>query len=102
MGAIMSYALSLAQPNLCKGIACLSGFAPAELEQDYQLNALQNLHIFISHGILDPVIPIAMPRKTKEILSRSNAIVSYNEYNMGHEINEECLVDVKAWLAALI
>lgn len=102
MGAIMSYALALTAPKLCKGIACLSGFAPKELQSRYKLRELQELRIFISHGINDPVIPIDMARETKEMLSHSNGIVSYHEYAMGHEINAECMKDVRLWLEQFV
>lgn len=102
MGAIMSYSIALTKPNMCKGIAALSGFAPEQLSQKYRLQELQDLHIFISHGIHDPVIPISSARKTKELLAHSNAHVSYNEYNMAHQINDKCLHDVKDWVQNLI
>lgn len=97
MGAIMSYSIALSQPNLCKGIACLSGFAPLQLEHEYKLNELQNLNIFISHGLNDPIIPISSARKTKTLLDTSNAHVTYKEYPMAHQINQECLNDIGAW-----
>ncbi|HAP34983.1 MAG TPA: phospholipase [Bacteroidetes bacterium] len=102
MGAIMSYSIALTKPTLCKGIAALSGFAPAQIEKKYRLQELQNLQIFISHGIHDPVIPVSSARKTKEMLAGSNATVSYNEYDMAHQINDECLNDVKNWIQNLI
>jgi phospholipase/carboxylesterase len=98
MGAIMSYSIALTKPNICTGIAALSGFAPVQMESNYHLQELNNLHIFISHGIHDPVIPISTARKTKELLDRSNADVSYNEYDMAHQINDKCLNDVSRWL----
>lgn len=102
MGAIMSYALALTQPHLCRGILALSGFAPLQLEKEYRLNELNDLHVFISHGINDPVIPVSAARKTKELLSSSNAHVTYNEYHMAHQIADECLVDIGAWLKKLL
>lgn len=102
MGAIMSFALSLTRPNLCKGIAALSGFAPLQLEHEYELDALHNLNIFIAHGIQDPVIPISSARKTKELLSRSVATVSYHEYNTGHTIDDQCVSEMSGWLSAII
>ena len=102
MGAIMSYAVALTKSISCKGIACLSGFAPTQLEGEYKFQELQNLHVFISHGINDPIIPISSARKTKELLHSSNAIVAYNEYSMGHEISEECLMDLKKWFSNLL
>ncbi|MFA6468763.1 MAG: dienelactone hydrolase family protein [Bacteroidota bacterium] len=98
MGAIMSYAIALTQPKLCAGILALSGFAPKELEPEYKLNELQDLSIFISHGLNDPVIPIASARKTNALLSTSNAHVTYSEYPMAHQINDECLGDIQRWL----
>lgn len=102
MGAIMSYAIALTQPGICSGIIALSGFAPHQLEQEYRLDKLQNLHIFISHGINDPVIPVAAARKTEEMLRQSNAHVSYHEYRMGHQISDQCLQDVKNWTNQLL
>jgi len=102
MGAIMSYAVALKKSIQCKGIACLSGFAPMQLEDEYKLQQLQNLNIFISHGINDPIIPITSARKTKRLLDSSNAIVTYKEYSMAHEINEECLMDVRTWFSNLL
>ena len=102
MGAIMSYSIALTKPNICSGIAALSGFAPEQLEHTYQLQELHDLHIFISHGRQDPIIPISSARKTKELLARSNAHVSYNEYDMAHQINDQCLNDVTQWIVKLL
>lgn len=102
MGAIMSYSIALTKPALCKGIAALSGFAPTQIKKQYRLQELQNLQIFISHGIHDTVIPISSAQKTKEMLDGSNAVVSYNEYDMAHQINDECLNDVKNWMHNLV
>jgi phospholipase/carboxylesterase len=102
MGAIMSYALALTRPKLCKGIMALSGFAPMQLESEYKLNELQDLQIFISHGTDDPVIPISSARKTREFLQRSNARISYNEYRMAHLINDKCLNDIDTWISTLL
>ncbi|MBP6671699.1 MAG: dienelactone hydrolase family protein [Bacteroidetes bacterium] len=98
MGAIMSYSIALSHPGVCSGILALSGFAPPQLEKDYQLQQLQNLHIFISHGVNDPVIPITSARKTRAMLTGSNASVEYHEYPMAHQISEECLTDLGVWL----
>lgn len=99
MGAIMSYSIALTRPGSCKGIAALSGFAPLQLEQDYRLDRLNDLRIFISHGTNDPVIPVTSARRTKELLSASTAQVVYREYAMGHQINDECLADLRQWFS---
>jgi phospholipase/carboxylesterase len=98
MGTIMSYAIGLTEPSICSGMVCMSGFAPLQIEKEYRLTELQHLHIFASHGITDQVIPVASARETQELLRRSNAVVTYKEYRMGHEISEECFADVSGWL----
>ncbi len=102
MGAIMSYAIALTQPKLCKGILALSGFAPVQLEKEYKLDELDGLSIFISHGTTDPVIPIASARKTKTLLDSSHARVTYNEYPVGHQISEQCITDIQGWIKRLL
>ncbi len=102
MGAIMSYALALTEPTLCKGVVALSGFAPLQLTNEYRLTELHNLQFFVSHGVHDPVIPISMARKTNEMLSRTAAAVSYHEYDTGHQINEQCIVETCEWLSNII
>lgn len=98
MGAIMAYDISLTEPGRYVGVLALSGFVPMQLEKDYKLGALEHLEIFISHGIDDPVIPVSYARMTKDFLSRSPAQIQYREYQMGHQINDECLADMSAWL----
>jgi phospholipase/carboxylesterase len=98
MGAIMSYSIALTHPGICHGILALSGFAPAQLEKEYKLQQLQDLKIFITHGINDPIIPVSSARATKAMLANSNASVEYHEYPMAHQINEASLSDCSAWL----
>lgn len=102
MGAIMSYSIALSQPTLCKGILALSGFAPLQLEHEYKLNELHNLNIFIAHGTADPVIPISSARKTKHLLTTSNATITYKEYPYGHQIGEQCLTDMQTWFKTVL
>lgn len=98
MGAIMAYAIALTEPKRCSGIIALSGFAPVQLEQEYRLNDLNGLPIFISHGINDPIIPVTEARRTRALLEGSTASVTYREYPMAHQIDDACLSDINTWL----
>ena len=102
MGAMMSYSLALTNPTHYKGIVCMSGFAPPQLEHSYKLSELRHLNIFVSHGTVDPVIPVDFARRTKQLLDPSEAELFYKEYSMGHEITEECITDAAAWLRRLL
>lgn len=58
--------------------------------------------VFIGHGTQDPVVPVSFARETHELLLRSSASVTYREYRAGHQITDECIDDLRAWLAALL
>ena len=56
----------------------------------------------ITHGTMDPVIPIAFARHTRSLFERSNAPFIYREYPSEHYLAEECIGDTAAWLKGLI
>jgi len=66
---------------------------------EFRWEGVKGKPFFIAHGIYDPVIPYAYSRRAKEILENHGAKVTYREYDMGHQINEESLNDMIAWLA---
>ncbi len=98
MGTIMAYALSLTHPEKFAGVIAQSGFVRDHPDLRFQWDQLAGCSFIITHGAGDPVIPIDLARKTKEMFSKSNADCTYREYPMGHEISEESLRDVCVWL----
>ncbi len=76
-GAILSYAVSLKFPNKVQHIIALSGYTnedllPSEISKNIKTN------YYISHGIVDQVIPIEWAKKAPQILSN---------YNLKYEMN---------------
>ncbi len=98
MGTIMAFALSLTYPEKFAGVVAQSGFVRDHPELEFKWNALSDCAFIITHGVNDPVIPIAAARQTKAMFSKSNAEFQYKEYPMGHEISGESLMDVCGWL----
>jgi phospholipase/carboxylesterase len=98
MGTVMSYALALTRPRLFRGVMANSGYVPEDTHLAFLWHELDDLDIFIAHGIFDPVIPIGFARRAKELFAKSNAHLTYREYPMAHQISEESLSDVVAWL----
>jgi len=98
MGTVMSYALALTTPELVRGVVANSGYVPEGTHLVYRWSELGSVDFLITHGIHDPVIPIEFGRRSRDILSRSTANVTYNEYPMGHQISEESLGEVAGWL----
>lgn len=98
MGSVMSLALSLARPHLFRGVVAHSGYVPEGTSLTPRWRELAHLEYFISHGVDDPVIPVAMARHARELFARSNATVTYREYPGGHTIAEEGLRESAAFL----
>ena len=57
MGAVMSYAISLTNPEEIAGVVAHSGYVPEQSSLRFALDKLQNSSFFVAHGIHDPVIP---------------------------------------------
>ena len=100
MGAVMAYALSLTKPGRIKGVVAHSGYIPEDTSLQFQWGGLQDTSFFVAHGVNDPVIPVEYGRKAKALLEKTNAPFVYREYPMQHQISEESLRDLNAWLLA--
>jgi|WetSurSiteA1Bulk_404760.scaffolds.fasta_scaffold87227_1 phospholipase/carboxylesterase len=102
MGAVMSYALSLTRPELFRGVSANSGYVPEGTKLRFRWQDLAGKEFHIVHGEFDSVIPVQMARRAKELFATSNASVIYREYPMDHQISDESLNDVAAWLKRLL
>ena len=98
MGTVMSYALALTRPRMFRGVMANSGYVPEGTHLAFSWNDLAGLDFFIAHGLHDPVIPIQFGRRARELFGKSKAGVTYKEYPMAHQISEESLSDLGAWL----
>jgi len=102
MGAIMSFAVGLANPGIVRGIIAHSGYLPEVQDPPYYWDAQQKTDYFIAHGTHDPIISISFAHRSKELMERSNALVTYKEYPIAHHVSEESLQDLSAWLTERI
>ena len=98
-GAIMSYSIGLMYPTEVSGIIALSGrildeIKPFVKKDDY----LQKLRIFIAHGIQDNTLPIHYARAAKDYIDSLGAQLTYHEYPIAHQINNQVLLDLNNWL----
>jgi phospholipase/carboxylesterase len=99
-GAMMSLALALNWPERIAGVVAMSGRFPSRvLKSALDEKALEGLPFMVTHGIYDPVLPIEQGRVVRESLKALPVEVTYREYPMGHEVNQESLRDVTAWLS---
>lgn len=102
MGTVMSHALALSKPEIFHGVIANSGYVPEGTFLESGWNRLSDLHVLIAHGIQDPVIPIDLGRRARDLYTQSPAHLTYNEYPMGHQISQESLYDMAHWLGRLL
>ena len=98
-GSMMALTTTLNHPEKFAGLVCMSGrSAPEMLPASTETEKLKDFPILVTHGTLDPVLPIENGRATKEFLSKLPVDLEYKEYEMAHEISQDSLGDVSEWL----
>jgi phospholipase/carboxylesterase len=98
-GAIMGASVALTQPELVAGAVLMSGRILPEIQPLIASNEeLSGLPFLVVHGTADMVLPITYGRASRELLSSLPVDLTYQEYPMGHEVNQESLADVTMWL----
>jgi len=100
-GAIMSASVALTQPELVAGVVLMSGRILSEIQPLMAApERLEGLPFLVVHGTADTVLSIDHGRAARQLLSSLPVELTYYEYPMGHEIGQESLVGVTAWLSA--
>jgi phospholipase/carboxylesterase len=98
-GAIMSASVALTQPELVAGAVLMSGRILPEIRPLMASNdALIGFPFLVVHGTADRVLPVTYGRASRDLLSSLPVDLTYHEYPMGHEVSQESLSDVAAWL----
>ena len=101
-GTVMAYSVALLDPPSFLGVAALSGYIPKRSGLPLALDDLRRLSVFISHGVYDQIIPVRLARESAEVLKKAGARVDYREYPMGHEVSEETVRELSAWINNLL
>ena len=97
-GAVMSYAAGLLDPTHVRAIVALSGYIPNRSNLPIKWSELKGFPIFISHGTYDELIPLKLSKESAELLRNAGANVTFKEYTMGHQVTENTLRDLSAWM----
>tara|TARA_B100000767_G_scaffold275036_1_gene310141 strand:- start:5964 stop:6623 length:660 start_codon:yes stop_codon:yes gene_type:complete len=96
-GAILSWSLGMSYPKSINRIMALSGFYNPKLDQESS-ESKADLKCFSSHGIIDPVIPVAHTRIGIDRLREKGVSVAYKEYDAPHTISTDNFRDLLQWL----
>ncbi len=97
-GAIMSIGVMLTAPSTIAGVVAMSGRLLDEMKPTSAPDGLDGFPIIMTHGEYDNVIPIRFARETKDYLETLPVKLTYCEYPMAHQVSEQSLMDVIAWL----
>lgn len=97
-GAILSMTLGVTLGNQIKGIIALSGYIPQFVKEEYNIQPVDDLSIFISHGELDNVLPFVWGQENNEYFKKLGANVSFHSYKEGHTVSLENYRDFRQWL----
>ena len=97
-GGMMTYRYGLPNPDKFKGLAALSAVAPEADTMRDRLPDDRSQPIFVAHGTGDIVIEVQMARDTREFLQAEGYSPEYHEYSMAHEISQQTLADLAAWI----
>jgi len=97
-GGAMAYNLGLHQPERFAALVALSTWLPPAILDSAANLAAQQLPILVQHGSRDELVEVGRARQSVEALRPLRLVVTYREYEMGHEINGRSLTDLSAWI----
>ncbi|WP_428910197.1 alpha/beta hydrolase [Niallia sp. Krafla_26] len=97
-GSILSMSLALTLGKKIKGIVALSGYLPKLVIEDYEIQPVDHLSVFISHGEMDGVLPYQWGVEAQEYFKKLEAKVSFYSYPEGHTISLKNHQDLLKWI----
>jgi phospholipase/carboxylesterase len=99
-GGVIAYGLALAQPERFRGVAALSSWLRDEMVDALPKANRSTLAALIQHGTRDETITVARGRDSVDKLRALGVQATYREYEMGHEVSAQSVLDLGAWLTA--
>jgi len=97
-GSIVSLSYTLTKPQKIAGVIAQSGYIPHESGLQIDEAGIKNKPFILTHGIQDPLLPVDWARSSRDTLQKLGVNLEYYEFDMAHNINEESLAAVGAWL----
>jgi phospholipase/carboxylesterase len=97
-GGMMTYRCGLTNPFTFRGLVVLSGRVPDADGLRSRLPPIRSQRIFVAHGAMDSLISVADARESRDFLKAEGYRPEYQEYAMGHEINNDVLGDLVSWV----
>jgi phospholipase/carboxylesterase len=100
-GAAMTLAATMSEPRRFAGAVAMSGRLLPEARMPVAgEDTLRGLPVLAVHGTRDTVIPTAHGRAIRDQLTGMPVDLTYEEFDMAHEISVESMRVVAQWLSA--
>ncbi len=101
-GGVIALHLGLRHPERLGGILALSTYIHDHEHLGGEVSfASVDVPIFMAHGAMDPMIPIARAVTSREALCALGYQVEWHEYPMGHEVCPQEIRDMGRWLGGI-
>lgn len=98
-GGALAYSLALGQPDRFAALVAISSrLAPGLVDRLPSASSAQHLPTLIQHGSRDELIAVDRAREALETLRGLRVPVTFREYDIGHEISQQNIADLSAWL----
>lgn len=97
-GAILSMSLALVMGEQLRGIVALNGYVPNFVKEEYTVQPVDQISIFISHGEYDQVFPIHIGRETADYWQHLNDHITFHTYPSDHGVSQQNAQDILEWL----
>ena len=96
-GGMMTMHADIIHQNLFSGLLILSSTIISQIDLNIDLSI--NPRVFLAHGVNDSIISINQGQEPHRKLISKGLNVEYHEYEMGHQIIEKEIIDIKSWLS---
>jgi phospholipase/carboxylesterase len=82
------------------GVMGLSTYLPLRNKFQDEVT-VSTLPIFMAHGTLDPVVPMALGRDAADLLIANDFAVEWHDYPMAHAVCPQEIDDIRNWLLSI-
>lgn len=102
-GGVLAYTLALQTPARFTALAALSTWLSAALQARVPALATQPFPpTLVHHGTWDQRSEVARARRSVDAFRTAHLPITYQEYDMDHEITRQSLADLSTWIAAQV
>ncbi|HEY8600617.1 MAG TPA: hypothetical protein VIL85_19430 [Thermomicrobiales bacterium] len=97
-GAAMTLDTGLHAASRYAALVAMSGYLPEGDDLPMVIAAARSQPLLIIHGTVDTIVDVIIGRRARRVLETLGMSLEYREFAMGHEVSEESLAVVAAFL----